>query len=124
MNDIDEDRKYEETETMRKRMKLLPCLKDNEGSRHRYSLQSGRINVTRGFILVYFGILRILGASGIWIANIMGRTQYSLNIPIVQNTYVNDIFLHICRYIHFVENSKIYSRNHPRWHPLVKVYLL
>lgn len=119
--DSNDDREDEETETISKRTRQVPCSKKDDGSRHCFQQAAGWIDVTPGFLLVYFGILCILGASGIRTVDLMWESSYGINIPFVQNACVSEGFLQVRRHIHFVDNSKIYGRNHPKWHPLVKI---
>ena len=101
----------------------MPCLKRDEGARHRF--KSGNyvtwIDVTPGYVLVYLGILCILGATKMRTADCLYDTVYGTNIPFVKNSCVRNAFSQIRQYIHFVDNSKLYDKKHPKWNPLLKL---
>ena len=105
-----------------KKIKLIPCKKNEVGARHRYNLKSIKWrNVTEGYLSVYFGIICILGATKLRSASLMYQKDYGTNLPYVQNACVEQAFKQIRRYIHFVDSSRLLKNNHPRWHPLQKV---
>ena len=76
------------------------------------------VDVTKGYLLVYFWIICILGGIKQHTANLMWDTLYYTNISYVQNTCVMGSFKQIHCYIHFVDNAKLLPKTHPKWHPL------
>jgi len=78
-------------------------------------------NVTPGFLLVWFGILCILGASRIRTPDLAYESKYGLSIPLIQNACTRDSFRQIRQYIHFIDNETMKTKQHPQYHPLQKI---
>ena len=79
--------------------------------------------MTPGFILVFFGIICILGATKIRNADFLYSSMYHTYNPMVQNACTQDAFLQIRRYIHFLDNARLLPKTDPRWHPLQKIQI-
>jgi hypothetical protein len=101
---------------------LKPCLQSHAKARHRYKGATKKWrNVTPGFILVFFGIICIIGATKIQKADLLYSTTYHTNKPMVQNACTHDSFLQIRRYIYFVDNARMLPKHDPKWHALQKI---
>jgi hypothetical protein len=77
--------------------------------------------VTPGFMLLYFGIICIVGATKIRNPGFLYSTTHHTSNPMVQNTYTHDAILQIRRYIHFVDNTRLLPKDDPKWHDLQKI---
>jgi hypothetical protein len=74
-----------------------------------------------GFILVYFGIICIVGATKIRSADLLYSATYHTNNPMVQNACTHNAYLQVPRYIHFVDNAHLLTKEDPKWHALQKI---
>jgi hypothetical protein len=73
-----------------------------------------------GFILVYFGIICIVGATKSQNANLLYLATYNIDNPMAHNPCTHNAFLQIWLYIHFVDNAGLLTKDDPKWHPLQK----
>ena len=101
---------------------LQACQSSHPEARHRFKgLSKQWKHVTPGFILVYFGILCIVGATKIRNADFLYSSKYHTHNPMVQNACTHDAFLQIRWYIHFVDNARLLKKENPKWHALQKI---
>jgi hypothetical protein len=122
-NDGEENDEEENDEPKSKHI-LISCLQSHANARHRFKgLTKPWKNVTPGFILVFFGIICILGATKIRNADFLYSSAYHTNNPMVQNACTHNAFLQIRRYIHFVDNARLLPKSDPRWHHLQKIQI-
>ncbi len=83
--DEDEDVEQDREEPKSKHM-LKACPRSHPEARHRFKGATKKWrNVTSGFILVFFGIICILGATKMRNADFLYSTSYHTNNPMVQN---------------------------------------
>ena len=80
----DGDDPEEANEQPKSKHRLQPCPSSHPDSRHRFKGLSRKWKpVTPGFILVYFGVICILGATKIRNADFLYSTKYHTNNPMV-----------------------------------------
>mmetsp|Transcript_28371 Transcript_28371/g.67599 ORF Transcript_28371/g.67599 Transcript_28371/m.67599 type:complete len:1231 (+) Transcript_28371:374-4066(+) len=90
--------------------------------RFRYRNASRKwVEVTPGYLLAWFGILLIIGATKMRSWRILWMESQALNCNWIQNAMSFNSFQQIKNYIHFVDSSKSVKPGHPRFHPLQKI---
>ena len=85
--------------------------------RHRYQRGNQKWrDITEGYLLVYFGILLILGATKMRRATLVWSEEYGTRNPIIMNAMTYNAFRQLRQHLHFVDNSKVNKRQHPLLH--------
>lgn len=117
---INED-EYEKEPTTRER--FIPCDKTHPNARHRFKPSKGNswVDVDIPYLMAFFSVLTAMAAMKIRFWQNPWMESEGINVPFIQNAMSKNRFEQIKRHLHFVDNSKLPSKGHPRWHPLQKV---
>ena len=103
------------------RDRLIECSRTHPAKRKLWQVKDKEwVPVTVASLLVFFGILILMAAQKIRCWRLAWMESEGFNVPFIQDAMQKNRFDQIRRYLHFVDNTKLFPKGHPRWNPLQK----